>query len=154
MGASAQALNPAYTQKLDKLYRYSVPLVQPSQVAQWLKASTPVVMIDTRQAEEYQVSHIPGAIFADYDSFSEKNMKNIPPNAKVVVYCSVGYRSERIGEKLRKWGYSDVQNLYGGLFEWVNQGYPVHDANGKPTTKVHTYNEDWGQWLDKGQKVF
>jgi rhodanese-related sulfurtransferase len=129
--------------------------VQPSELAEWLKqGQTKVVVLDTRKAEEFQISHIPGAIFADYDSFSEKNLRDIPKNAKVVVYCSVGYRSERIGEKLRKWGYANVQNLYGGIFEWVNQGLPILDAEGKPTSKVHTYNEDWGQWLDKGQKVF
>jgi hypothetical protein len=70
------------------------------------------------------------------------------------VYCSVGYRSERIGEKLLKLGYTDVVNLYGGIFEWKNQGLDVYNSSNYPTDSVHTYNKSWGKWLVKGIKVY
>ena len=63
------------------------------------------------------------------------------------MYCSVGYRSERIGEKLIKEGYSNVFNLYGGIFDWVNNDNPVYDFNEK-VYKVHAYNKDWGKWVE------
>lgn len=74
---------------------------------------------------------------------------DIPKDAKIVLYCSVGYRSEKIGEKLQKMGYTDVNNLFGSLFEWVNRGYKVVDKDGNETQKVHTYNKDWSQWVDE-----
>jgi len=33
------------------------------------------------------------------------------------VYCSLGIRSEVIAKKLKKAGYTNVFNLYGGIFE-------------------------------------
>ncbi len=56
----------------------------------------------------------------------------IGEESKVVVYCSVGYRSEKIAEKLKAAGYKNVFNLYGGIFEWENQNLPVYDSNGEP----------------------
>jgi predicted sulfurtransferase len=74
--------------------------------------------------------------------------------ASVVVYCSVGYRSERVGEHLLAMGFKDVKNLYGGIFEWVNNGQAIVDRNGKFTNQVHTYNKSWSKWLEKGIKIF
>ena len=72
----------------------------------------------------------------------------------MVVYCSVGYRSERIGEKMQKMGFENVSNLYGGIFDWKNQGNTVINLNQEPTDSVHTYNRNWSQWLYNGIKVY
>lgn len=77
----------------------------------------------------------------------------MPKFALVIVYCSVGYRSERIGEKLQDAGFINVQNLYGGIFKWVNEGMPVYNSIG-PTKQVHGYSRSWGVWLQKGEKVY
>ena len=57
-------------------------------------------------------------------------------------------------EKLKAAGYRNVRNLYGSIFEWVNQDNPVVDNQGKPTQKVHAYSRTWGVWLNKGEKVY
>ena len=72
----------------------------------------------------------------------------------IVVYCSIGYRSEKIGKKIKNLGFSRVYNLYGGIFEWSNRAYPLIDNQKKKTIKVHGYNQDWGKWLSRGEKVF
>ncbi|MFN8396323.1 MAG: rhodanese-like domain-containing protein [Bacteroidia bacterium] len=71
-----------------------------------------------------------------------KAVRELDKARSVVVYCSVGYRNERIGEQLLAQGFSKVWNLYGGIFEWVNEGHEVVDAHGQPTDRVHTYNAD------------
>ena len=53
-----------------------------------------------------------------------------------------------------KAGYTNVYNLYGGIFEWKNKNFIVIDSEEKETNKVHTYNRDWSKWLKKGEKVF
>ena len=111
------------------------------------------LFLDTRMEEEFEVSHIKGARFVDYDSFKIKQLKDIPKDQRIVVYCSVGYRSEKVGEKLINAGYTNVQNLYGGIFAWKNIDKEVVDMEDQPTEKVHTYNKKWGQWLEKGEKV-
>jgi len=40
-----------------------------------------------------------------------------------------------------KAGYTNVSNLYGGIFEWVNQGNNVVDDNNRITPKVHAYGK-------------
>jgi hypothetical protein len=70
------------------------------------------------------------------------------------VYCSVGYRSERIGEKLQDAGYTHVFNLYGGIFNWKNQDGVVLDASNDTTERVHTYNKSWSRFLKKGEPVY
>jgi rhodanese-related sulfurtransferase len=151
--AQTQALNPAYTKKLNQLYRKSVPVISPAALAERLANGPAPVLLDTRSPAEYHVSHLPGAIFADYDRFDEQSAAHLDRKAPIIVYCTVGYRSERIGERLKKMGFTDVHNLYGGIFEWVNTGHSVVGSDNQPTTRVHTYNADWGKWLDKGEKV-
>lgn len=151
---SAQtALNPKYTKKLNRLYKNSVPLVEAEEAGEMMTNTENIMVLDTRSEREFAVSHIEGAQFVDFDSFKKKDFAGVDKDQPVLVYCSVGYRSERIGEKLQKMGFSNVHNLYGGIFEWKNRGLNVVDNSNSATEKVHTYNEDWGQWLDKGVKV-
>lgn len=150
----AQPTAPAYAQKLQSLYKGTVPLVQPADLAKWMQASTAPLILDTRSTDEYRISHLQGAEYVDYKAFDKETAKAWDHSRPIIVYCSVGYRSERIGEQLLKWGFKSVHNLYGGIFEWVNQGHPVVDGAGRPTMEVHTYNHDWGQWLLKGVKVY
>ena len=73
--------------------------------------------------------------------------KNIPKEKNIVIYCSIGYRSEKIGEKLLRLGYKNVYNLYGSIFEWANEKYPLVGSNGKTTDRVHGYNKSWSKWV-------
>ncbi len=154
LGMSAQSTDPDYADKLESLYKGSVPLAKPKDLALWEAGDPQLLLLDTRTAREYEVSHIAGAQFVDYSKFNRAAAEGWDRGKPVVVYCSVGYRSERIGEQLKRMGFKTVYNLYGGIFEWVNQGHPIVDAKGQPTTMVHTYNEDWGKWLRKGIKVY
>lgn len=112
------------------------------------------VFLDAREKKEFEVSHVKNAIWVGYDDFDLNRVKNVDKTKKIIVYCSVGYRSEKITEKLTKAGYKNVSNVVGGIFEWKNLGYPVVDASGKETEKVHAYSKTWGIWLNKGEKVY
>lgn len=142
-----------YEEKLESLYRKTVPLIDSDSLKEKL-GSPDTYVIDTRSKEEYQVSHIAGAQFLDYNNHSKKDFKHIPKDADVIVYCTVGYRSERVGEELQRLGFTNVKNLYGGIFEWKNQENGVVNEHNAPTDSVHTYSESWSKWLDKGIKVF
>jgi rhodanese-related sulfurtransferase len=146
----AQTTSPTYGAMLEAMYKKTVPLVTVAE----LKKKPNVVLLDTRTKAEYDVSHLPDARWVGYDDFELKRVKDIPKQADVVLYCSVGYRSERVGEKLQAAGYRQVRNLHGSLFEWVNQGNTVVDKQGKPTQRVHAYSRLWGVWLNKGEKVY
>ncbi len=135
---------------LEKLYNHTVPILKVSQVE-----NSNAIFLDTRSKKEFEVSHLENAQFIDYESF-ELNQLNLPINTEdtIIVYCSVGYRSEKVGEQLIEAGYTNVFNLYGGIFEWKNNQYPVYNSNGDLTDSVHTYNKDWSKWLTNGIKVY
>ncbi len=154
LGLQAQGTDPEYARKLKSLYKGTVPLITPQGLAQEFLSTRMPLILDTRTPNEYAVSHIATAQFVDFGKFNKKVAQDWDPSRPIVVYCTVGYRSERIGEQLKKLGFKDVRNLYGGIFEWVNEGHPIVDATGKATIKVHAYSEDWGKWLLKGQKVY
>ena len=79
---------------------------------------------------------------------------SLPKNTPIVIYCSVGYRSEKVTEKLIENGFTNVKNLYGGIFEWVNEENLIVDQKNNKTDKIHPFNNDWGKWLTKGIKSY
>jgi rhodanese-related sulfurtransferase len=148
--ASAQVKSGAFRLMLDGLLGHSVPEIG---VAAAARAQDSIVFLDARERREYDVSHLRGARHVGYDAFDPRALDGLPRTQRVVVYCSVGYRSEKISEKLLAAGFTNVANLYGGIFEWVNQGHPVYDGAGR-TDAVHAYDRVWGVWLKKGKKVY
>lgn len=112
------------------------------------------IFLDTRSKKEFAVSHIAGALFTGYEEFDWRAVKDIPKHQPIITYCSIGKRSDVIAQKLLKAGYTQVKNMYGGLFEWINNGFPVVDNQNKATQKVHAYNRLWGTWLKKGEKLY
>ena len=137
---------------LKKLNTESIPYTYVSEV----KTDSDVIILDTRKKEEYEVSHIKNSVWVGYEGFRTQNVINKIPNSdtEIVVYCSIGVRSEDIGEKLKKAGYTNVKNLYGGIFEWKNQGKSVFKTNSVETDSIHTYNKQWSKLLSKGIKVY
>ncbi len=113
-----------------------------------------VVLLDTRRAEEFEVSHIEDAFLVGYDDFNLEKLPEISKDKTIIVYCSLGIRSEQIGEKLKKAGFENVQNLFGGIFEWKNTGFPVVDDLGNSTEKVHAYSKQWAKWLNNAEKIY
>mgnify|MGYP000326472069 CR=1 FL=1 len=111
-------------------------------------------ILDARAQAEYKVSHLKGALHVGYDSFQLSRVAGIAKNDPIVVYCSVGYRSEKIAEKLQEAGYTQVFNLYGGIFEWLNQEKTIYTPQGGATLQIHPYNSIWGFWLNRGQKTY
>jgi rhodanese-related sulfurtransferase len=143
----------AFDLMLKGIYKETVPLIS-ADSAQKVLNNAQALFLDTRSSDEYQVSHIEGAQFVDYDSFDMSEMVDIPRDSAIVVYCSVGYRSERIGEQLLAAGFTNVSNLYGGIFEWKNEQQQVVNNLSQPTDSVHAFNKLWGIWLNEGISVY
>jgi rhodanese-related sulfurtransferase len=149
LNAQQKVKSNAYNLTLKTLLRHDVPEVSAKQLAEMKN----VVVLDARAKKEFEVSHIKNATWVGYEDFDLERLGRIPRNSRIVVYCSVGYRSEKVTEKLLKAGYSDVSNLYGGIFEWVNEGLPLCNESG-PTENIHAFDRTWGVWLRKGKKVY
>lgn len=141
---TASCADHAFDKKVDSYLSYTAPVMDVKN-AYYKKSS--YVFLDAREKDEYNVSHIEGAQNVGYDNFTLENIRHLSKDTPIIVYCSIGYRSEKIATKLRKAGYTRVYNMYGSIFEWVNQGYPIISSSGK-VKKVHTYNQQWSKWVN------
>ncbi len=140
---------------LSKYNNETIPYISAEEL-KMMQSNTDFLLVDTREREEFEVSKIDGAVYAGYNQFSIQQFSNFvtDKNQPIIVYCSLGIRSEDIGEKLKKAGYTNVKNLYGGVFEWKNKGFSVVDYDGNETEKVHAFSKQWSKWLLKGEKIY
>ncbi len=146
-GQQKQLIDKNFDAMLSRLLRHSVSELTPNEI------TSDVIFLDAREKVEFNVSHIPNAIPIGYTNFEITKWLHLSKKTPIVVYCSVGYRSEKIAEQFKKYGYNNVNNLYGGIFEWAHQNRTLL-KNNIPTDSIHTYNKEWSQWLQKGIKVY
>ncbi len=138
---------------IDRTIDFTVPVIS---VEDLHANPSDYIILDAREQDEYNVSHIPDAIYVGYDRPELELIEGLDKDKKLLFYCSIGYRSEKIGELAKELGFDQVYNLYGSIFEWVNKGYELESASGDSTMKVHGYNRIWGRWVenDDYEKVF
>ena len=147
----------------------SVPAISTADLADWLQKETFLpLLIDARSPAEYSVSHLPGAHRAktlaeaeaviEESGISKQTAGQTAEQAPIVLYCSVGYRSGRLGKALQAAGYR-VMNLEGSIFQWANEGRSLatdllatdlsESASAHHSTpRVHPYSWLWGLLLD------
>ena len=147
--AQGRVQDPQFGKLLEGLLSHEVPEASVPEVRQ----QADILFLDARELEEFQVSHVPDARWVGYDDFNLERLQGVDKDRPIVVYCSVGYRSERVAEKLIADGFTRVSNLYGGIFEWANQGCPLENREG-PTRVVHTYSRAWSKWVKAEEKVY
>ena len=140
----------------DLLKQYNKNTVPYISVQELAMPKTEAIILDAREQSEYNVSHLKDALFVGYDHFNlEQTIQKIKnKDQAIVVYCSLGIRSETIANRLKKAGYTNVKNLYGGIFEWRNNDFDVYDSQNKKTDNIHAFSKAWSKWLTKGTKVY
>ena len=139
---------------LNKYNHKKVPYIAVAELKN-LQQKNKVVILDSRELVEFKVSHIEGAILVGYNHFRLSSLPDsIDKKTPIVVYCTLGVRSEVIANQLVENGYTDVKNLYGGISEWKNQDYIVIDSIQRMTENIHVYSKKWGKWLTKGNPIF
>ena len=139
----AEALRKAVLAAIKRLVRArfaDVTHVTTAQLAAWLAdpQRTPPLLLDVRSAAEYAVSHLPGAQRVDPDCTADEVIAEIPADRSWVMYCSVGYRSSHMAQRVLRAGVTTVSNLDGAIFSWVREGRDIHSA--RPGVQVHPYS--------------
>ena len=109
-----------------------------------LLGDTNLVLLDIRQPDEQVVSMIPHALTTR--EFAERFRRGIPKGKRIVVYCTIGYRSGKYAMELAGQGIT-AENLEGGLLAWSHIGGPLEVRNPSglttPTRRVHIYSSGW-----------
>ncbi len=124
--------------KIEKIYqsqRSSFPGIQeitPEELKE-MKSSENLTIVDTRTAEEQQVSMIPGAITVEqFETHPEQHKGN-----KIVAYCTIGVRSGMFVKSLEQSDW-DTYNLTGAILGWTHVDGDLASEEG-PTTRVHIH---------------
>jgi len=124
--------------------------LQTAELAAWLSDTNrpQPVLLDVREAREFDVSHLLGAKNVKPNAKAKDLKMLIATNRPVVVYCSVGYRSSAMAQRLANDGVTNVFNLEGSIFQWANEGRPlVKNEPAEAARKVHPYNKRYGVLL-------
>jgi rhodanese-related sulfurtransferase len=87
-----------------------------------------VVLLDVREDHEWQRGHAPGAQHIPMGQVPSR-IDEIDADAKLLVVCQAGGRSQRVAEYLARNGYAPV-NVSGGMLAWADAGRPVVTDDG------------------------
>ena len=84
------------------------------------------ILVDVRNHYESEVGHFKGAILPDVSSFREelpviRDMLQTKKDKKILLYCTGGIRCEKTSSWLKHHGFKDVNQLHGGIIDYVRQ---------------------------------
>jgi len=91
---------------------------------QGASSAVPFVFIDVRTPEEYAEGHIEGAVLIPVQQLAER-ISEVPKDVQVYLYCHSGRRSANAASMLAKAGYTNIENLLGGITAWKEATHPV-----------------------------
>lgn len=84
-----------------------------------------VVLVDVREVEEFEESHIEGCQLIPLSEFAQRAAQELDRNREIVLYCAHGMRSLDALMTLRILGFEKVWSLEGGIVNWESQNKPV-----------------------------
>lgn len=152
------------TRRLDKIHHkiindYPQLTHVSSEEMQNLIKSQDVLLLDTREPDEYAVSHIDGAVRIDPNIQTDDFMSQFDEQIRgktIILYCSVGRRSSKLAARLqpalRAAGANTISNLEGGIFRWHNDELPLSRGE-NATEKVHPYNRWWSRLVARKDDI-
>ncbi len=124
--------------------RKNVEELDAAELSQLLGRPGEPLVIDVREADEWQRGRLPGAVHIPRGVLeghlvprcfgaepSEEDLRRA-----IVCYCGGGFRSLLAAEQLKKMGFENARSLRGGFRGWIQARGPVegaeHPAAGDP----------------------
>lgn len=90
------------------------------------KVKEGVVLIDVRTPEEFADGSIGGALNMNFNDGSfEKSLESLDKTKEYALYCGAGGRSAKAAALMKSKGFTQVNNLAGGIQSWKASGLPV-----------------------------
>ncbi len=87
------------------------------------------VLVDVREAEEFDEERIPGAVPLPLSRFDPAQLPR-PNGKKTILACAIGGRSAKAAERLFAAGHDAVIHMDGGLLAWKEAGFATESATG------------------------
>jgi adenylyltransferase/sulfurtransferase len=91
--------------------------VTPREVAALLDSADPPFLLDVREANEWEIGHLPGATRISVNELAGR-LNELDTAREIVVYCRSGARSRRAVDLMRSAGFRKLKNMTGGILRW------------------------------------
>jgi rhodanese-related sulfurtransferase len=95
--------------------------------AERLSSPQPPLAIDVRTPREHAQNHIDGSLSLPLSRLKD-NLKTLPKDRPLLVYCAGGYRSSIAASLLRRSGFDSLAEIAGGFTAWETAGLPARSA--------------------------
>ena len=100
-------------------------LINAAQLAERLEDGAAPLVLDVRDADEWEEGHIPGSVHVPYAELLDR-LGELPEDRTIAAVCSGGKRSGLAASILQREGFDDVIHVGGGgVGTWRSQGRPV-----------------------------
>ena len=81
-------------------------------------------IIDCREEQEYEASHVDGIPLIPMSEFLAR-VDELPEDRPLAIFCRTGSRSAQVADYLTATGeYGEVDNVAGGIVAWAARGLP------------------------------
>ncbi|MEM9589021.1 MAG: rhodanese-like domain-containing protein [Planctomycetota bacterium] len=95
-------------------------------VQKLLSSNEDFLLLDVREENEYAVAMIDGSTLLPMSQIRDRLSELEPHREKlIVVHCHHGGRSMQVTQALRSQGFTQVQNMAGGIDDWSQQIDPT-----------------------------
>src|SRR6201991_4779789 len=118
-------MSPSGAEVIRKI-RSQVEEVDPSDVKATLSNGNGIVLLDVREADEWDAGHLPGAkhVPRGYLESRVEGVVGSDREKRVIIYCASGQRSALAANTLKELlGYENVASMNGGITLWKDRGY-------------------------------
>ncbi len=137
--------------KFEKIQKkFKAPYVTVQELKDTLIESS--ILIDVREPKELLYGRIKSAITLE----EFKELKDIPEDQSIIVYCTIGHRSAKVTNQLRRQGYQAF-NLKGGVLSWSHlqqKFYKNYNQSEIETDTIHVYSKGWNFLNSEYKPIF
>tara|TARA_B100000902_G_C27274829_1_gene898248 strand:- start:809 stop:1852 length:1044 start_codon:yes stop_codon:yes gene_type:complete len=118
---------------------------------EWNKAiDNGALVIDMRNHYESEIGKFKGAVCPEVETFKEqlpivKDLLNGKEDDNVLLYCTGGIRCEKASSYLKHHGFKNVNQLHGGIIDYVRQINKDKDIENKFIGKNFVFDERRGE---------
>ncbi len=142
-----------YVQGLD-LNKVKLTTVEPYDLKSLIDTRNRLFIIDTREQNEFDISHIKGSKRVGYNNFSVEKVWMLDRNTTIILSSTDETRVKHVGAYLKMMGFVDVRTISGNLIAWLNAGYTLVDKDGRISTNIFIKNRDDAKKLKRGKAIF
>ena len=91
----------------------------------WLRGRPDTQVLDVRSPGEFAGGALPGAINIPLgDAAFDARVGALDRDKPVLVYCAGGFRSRKAVERLKRFGFSNIQHIHRGYLSWKPRSAP------------------------------